>query len=63
MRYLILLCCSLMLNACAQPTSNDNVATQQQQVTQQLQQFLYGASVNNAEAHDRFWADLQRQPL
>ncbi|MDZ7772677.1 MAG: nuclear transport factor 2 family protein [Balneolaceae bacterium] len=65
MRTLILILPVLLVTACSQPQTEadpnrsalDRSAPAGQELTQLLNDFLEGASVNDHDMHDRFWAE------
>lgn len=61
MKKVIVIFSVLFLAACSQPDPNRSAlgrsAPAQEELTQLLRDFLEGASVNDHEMHDRFWAE------
>lgn len=57
----ILILSVLILAACSQPDPNRSAlgrsAPAEEELTQLLRDFLEGASINDHEMHDRFWAE------
>ncbi|MGX5914772.1 nuclear transport factor 2 family protein [Aliidiomarina sp. Khilg15.8] len=52
-----ILCISLLWILTSVALADDHETTTKAEVTQTLERFLHGASVNDATIHDHFWAD------
>jgi hypothetical protein len=58
MKYLTFILFSLLFISCSENhNAEQSTETAEAELEQLLDEFLQGASVNNAEMHDRFWAD------
>lgn len=61
MKKIALILSVLILAACSQPDPNrsalERSAPAEEELTQLLRDFLEGASINDHEMHDRFWAE------
>lgn len=58
MKYLLSLFLLFAITSCSGAPSDDTSAeTAKAELEQLLSDFLQGASINNAEMHDRFWAE------